>query len=202
MGSRSTGLSPVHMQFANAWGDDQLLSFVTRWGPLWGDVEAKREGTLPVRQHWEPLRREQKLFSNATRLLAELGKRRPDVRLAAECVAKMAEHRRMFPLYEDRILEGFALLAAKEAEKLPWITFGIADRHLSESHPRNEIIRFANLGLCHLLDRYPPILVPHNGRVDQLPKHRPEGILPTLYFMLREDYMLGRQAQDARSFSS
>jgi hypothetical protein len=193
-GFYGTGVLPVHMQFANALEEDDLIGFVKRWGPIWGSVEARRPGTLSVVQRLVPLRREQKLFASAAGLMAELGENRPDVRVAADYMASMAEYRSIpETFYQDRTLEGYARLAAEEVQKLPWINFGISDKHLAESHPRKQIIHYAHLSLCHLLDRYSTILVPHQGRVDQLPQHRPEGILPVLYFMLREDYTLGRE---------
>lgn len=43
--------------------------------------------------------------------------------------------------------------------------------------------------ICELLKRFPPVLTFFAHRGGELPQHRREGILPALYFMLRQDYM-------------
>jgi hypothetical protein len=67
----------------------------------------------------------------------------------------------------------------------------------SRSHIANEyslnIYRWANHLLCHIFNLFPPYLCHVNGIVHEMPKVKPSGIRPALYYMLRREYMKPRE---------
>ena len=192
-GFYSAGILPPHIQFANARDEDDLIRFVQDWGPVWGRIEGKETNKLSVLQFLEPLRREHRFFSNAAKLLAELGKDHPNVRNIAQQIATMAESRKaVWSGRSDPTLAAYSSLARKRLDELHLLILK-PDEDLPSSHPRKRIIYYGHETLCYVLNRFPPVLVPDEGKVVELPQHQSEGIRPALYFMLREDYLRARK---------
>src|SRR6516164_4444428 len=75
-GEKRTGRRPPHVQFANANDDASRVKFVSRFGPVWGDMSAHLpsatdvETFVRVRESLLGLRREQGLISAVIRLAA------------------------------------------------------------------------------------------------------------------------------------
>jgi hypothetical protein len=93
---------PIHLQFANARSEDELLNFVAKHGPVHGRLESKRrlnkeqnekpaKEDLVVREDLNNLIREQRLFRAAVLLLKELRGKRQDRAVIRRLVSQIRE---------------------------------------------------------------------------------------------------------------
>jgi hypothetical protein len=84
--TKRSGLNAPHIRFANAETDQQLITFVKRFGPIWAELIAEEESDFAeedthcsvllraAKQSLEALHREQRTYAAALDLLAELDK--------------------------------------------------------------------------------------------------------------------------------
>jgi hypothetical protein len=84
--TKRSGLNAPHIRFANAKTDQQLITFVKRFGPIWAGLIAEEESDFAgedthcfvlfraAKQSLEALHREQRTYAAALDLLAELDK--------------------------------------------------------------------------------------------------------------------------------
>jgi hypothetical protein len=195
-------------QFADAADDEKLLAFVSEFGPVWGEVRSSREDpdgteTLTVVQDLKTLRREQQVFSNAVELLRQVNRNsHADVKAIVTALATISQ-----PQERSNSI-ALQLLPTQVAERLRGIrpltvgtsmgeiiasfaTIGIFEL-LQEKPDRQKIIECAHGVLCHLFNRYYPLLIPYQGQTVELPCIAAEGIRQALYFKLRLDYQAQR----------
>ena len=64
--------------------------------------------------------------------------------------------------------------------------------HIDKDYSLNNY-RWANYLLCHIFNLFPPRLDQVNGIVHEMPKLKPSGIRPILYYMLRLEYLSPRE---------
>jgi len=189
---------PPHVSFANATTDAKLIEFVRRWGPVDGDskviigsspsdkvldVVATREirtrlsvsvrmraMVLEVIQDLAELRREQKLFASAARLIAECQTKKPNA-------DEVFEHYSQLPESEDR--KHFFRVIESVSHRGGSLASAACQR--------------AQVALCYLLDRFPASLQLTKRGAVELPLLETKGIKSILYFFLRLEYLqLGR----------
>jgi hypothetical protein len=184
---------PPHIEFALATRRAAQIKFVAKFGPVWGVVR-QVEPTILVEQDITALETEQATFQTATELVGHLQAANRDIRrivlsfleLAVQNRIGLPEepgHRAMFQSFIERTgTQGSRVLSEPKWESeeglLPW------DHSLDPFYEQ-----YAHWTLCRLFNRFPPTLIFFDGRPAELPPHRPEGILPVLYFMLRSDYL-------------
>ena len=185
---------PPHIKFANATTDAKLVEFVRRWGPVDGDskviigsspsdkvldVVATREirtrlsvsvrtraMELEVIQDLAELRREQKLFASAARLIAEIQTKKPNA-------DEVFEHYSQLPESEDR--KHFFRVIESVSHRGGSLSSAACQR--------------AQVALCHLLDRFPASLQLTKRGAVELPLLETQGIKSILYFFLRLEYL-------------
>jgi hypothetical protein len=78
----------------------------------------------------------------------------------------------------------------------PWTWSMLAVRELIEAsaNAKQNILQYGHHAFCQLLNNFPPALVPALGRQPiELPKIKREGIIDSLYYKLRLDYLAQRQ---------
>ena len=190
--SKKRGALPPHLQFATAVRLKEQIDFVRRFGPVWGTVRQKGVPIL-VEQRLERLEEEQRVFALAARLLVELRKNKAAVpgRLLELVVGLHIENRFLSVLFEAGY-EDMLGVAIKRAGVPKVQIFGDPNMPLTRhDHLLTEqlSLHLAHWTLCELLNRFPPFLLFVFGQRAELPRHRPEGILPMLYYMLRRDYL-------------
>jgi hypothetical protein len=182
---------PPHVVFANAITDAKMIDFMRKWGPIHGyptvtisdglqvvsDTSkshlymiATPPVVLEVKQTLAQLRSEQKIFSGAARLIAEIQSKRPDAQ-------------RVFDHY-SRLPESF--------ERDFFFNVVESTRHGRSS---SDVACYqAEVALCNLLDRFPAQITPTRWGPVELPpldKKRAcgQGIRQVLYFLLRLEYL-------------
>jgi hypothetical protein len=193
---------PPHVSFANATTDAKLIEFVRRWGPVDGDskiiigsspsdevldvvltreirtslfVSARMPAmVLEVIQDLAELRREQKLFASAARLIAEIQTKKPNA-------DEVFEHYSRLPESEDR--KHFFRVIESVSHRGGSLASAACQR--------------AQVALCYLLDRFPARLQLTKLGPVELPPLDTEfigwGIKSVLYFFLRLEYLqIGR----------
>ena len=184
---------PPHVEFANATTDAKLVEFVRKWGPVDGYSclvfgGSSRDAVLdtfdtgiPKRLHMTvttsafeikvtqslaELRSEQKIFSGAARLIAEIQKEKPNADLVFDHYSQLpeSEERELFSrIIKSRIYRGRPLASAA--------------------------CQRAQVVLCHLLDRFPASLQLTKRGAVELPLLETRGIRGVLYFFLRLEYL-------------
>jgi hypothetical protein len=177
---------PPHVQFANATTDAKLIEFVKNWGPVDGSprvwmVEAvpiaqclspRHSDVFVMRQNLRKLRLEQKTFSSAARLIAEIQSGKPD---------------------PERIFKYHGQLP--NVINSTWKVFFNAASSLDpRQSPAHGACLLAQISLCTLLDQFPPRLFPTaTGPVEFLPMDPTgsigKGIKHVLYGFLRLEYL-------------
>jgi hypothetical protein len=204
---KRTGKSAPHIQFANCRSDEELIQFVERFGPVLGSGIRTHEdsGRIWVCQPLDSLRREWTIFAGAARLVSGLRSTAPiSASTVAEGLAEIAEGVGMAGIKtEIRTSHGF--------QESPWYGQSIAvdllpyiarEQPWSDNLPVSEHIRqlrghaarrYAQIALCQLLNAFSPRLVPVRKEISEYPPYENSGILPALYFMLRQDYMRGQE---------
>lgn len=165
---------PPHVAFANATTEAKLIEFVKIWGPVDGTPEvcfiegpsytSDRGWKLVVRQNLRRLRFEQRTFSGAARLVAEIQCHKPDPERIFNCLAQL----RIGP---KQSFSGFA-----------------RDRTLAD------VVEVAESGLCELLDQFPARLFPTTAGPVEFPPmdlrgSRGRGVKHILYGFLRLEYL-------------
>jgi hypothetical protein len=185
-------------QFADASDDEKLTAFVSCYGPVWGEtIKIEDEGatgsyTVTVEQNLEQLRREQKIFSAAVGLLAEVNKNgRADRQKVAELLVRLAypdqpAGKSIWGLnienFVGKTLEPLQLFAL-EATAPPW-TGKAADNQ--------KVIACAHAALCHQFNLHRPVLFRASEQPIELPEIATDGIREALYYTLRLDYLAQR----------
>lgn len=201
-------------QLADADDDDKLVAFVRRFGPIVGSVlseESDREfgtKTLTVREDLASLRHHQKVFSAATKLLAELNRNGlADSKAIVHAMMILCPAPRLY--LPQHLPDEIARLAAHASpgivsgEFYPWVWSMLAVRELihvgdgrAKVSPRakQHIREYGHHAFCQLLNAFPLVLFPALGdRPIELPKIKREGIIDSLYYKLRLDYLAQRQ---------
>jgi hypothetical protein len=168
-------------QFADADSDDKLTVFCGEFGPICGELlsikpEANLTFTLTVAQSMQNLRREQKRFAAAVRLLQQVNRNaKADCAVMREAIRGIRTDEGVFSMetYLDKL-----------------------EARLAQSSPEAKtaaILPLAHLTLCELLNEYPPKLVPLDGEVVELACTEDHGIRSALYDPLRRDYKAQRE---------
>jgi cytochrome bd-type quinol oxidase subunit 1 len=107
------------------------------------------------------------------------------------------ELRRLLPEIQDLFDSYPSGVLGKFGEPFKWenpvSTFCTRNHMKKESEYSLNIYRWANHLLCYIFNRFPPSLCHVNGWVYEMPKISPSGIRPTLYHMLRREYLKPRE---------
>ena len=172
---------PPHVAFANATTEAKLIEFVKTWGPVDGTPEvcfiegpsytSDRGLKLVVRQNLRRLRFEQRTFSGAARLVAEIQCDKPDPERIFNCLVQLqTEHKDSF----SRFARSLSLNS---------------DRTLADA-----ACEVAESDLCELLDRFPARLFPTTAGPVEFPPmdlrgSRGRGVKHVLYGFLRLEYL-------------
>ena len=194
-------------QFADATDDDKIIAFVKEFGPIAGRVlhdEVDSEfgtKTLTVREEVAQLSRHHKIFCAATDLLGELNRNgRADPKVIVNAMMTIYPAPKLF-LPQDLPTEIDNLTVPARPGTSPdvfnpWTWSMLAVRELIEdsTNARQRIVGYGHHALCQLLNCFPLSLVPADGRQPiELPKIKREGIIDSLYYKLRLDYLAQRQ---------
>ncbi len=177
------GATPPHLEFALAKGWADQLKFVRKYGPVWGEV-VEPLGRVVVEQPISVLRREQKIFGAVTEMVAEVSRAQDGdlKRLESLCLKLLAMGGFAPGDTHEAILDSIGHkqnLPRNIAPGSRWERQMITDFYTYHVHWM--------IGIA--LDRFPPSLTYFAGRPAELPPHSLKGVLPTLYFMLRKDYL-------------
>jgi hypothetical protein len=200
---KRTGKHSPHIQFANCRDDKELVRFVERFGPILGTFIKTHEehGWIVVSQPLDSLRREWTIFAGAARLVSDLrSSGAKSEATLAKGLAEIAEGVEMAGMkteirtsegFEERPWYGQSLvfdLVARIAREQQWSDSLPISEHIR--HLRgNDVRRYALIALCNLLNAFSPRLVPVRNEILEYPPYENSGILPALYFMLRQDYL-------------
>jgi hypothetical protein len=200
---RGGRLAP-HVQFANADSDEQLIKFVSRYGPVNGLRVALAGKTLPkgqltaitVTETLQRLRRERMIFVATIRLAnnlstgSDIGVANALGDLVSGCSQPVAE----WELSWDNEWHGQAFLL-----KLSHLARAVGCQVVV---PLDEIFRglkgesvreYGGYMLCLVLNSFPSMLIPATRGLIEMPFFKTTGILPALYFMLRRDCLLDQE---------
>jgi hypothetical protein len=176
------------LEFALVTRTKDQIAFVSKYGPVWGNVIKGEEQQIVVEQKLAFLAQEQRIFSIVASMVAEVRtEAKPDIQqLELLCGLLLSCGFDKFSPASDReaILDSM------------WDQQGIPKNFIPR--PRSIQLRrmaeqyftyHAHWMIGTALDRFPPQLTYFAGRPAELPAHRFEGVLPILYFMLRKDYL-------------
>jgi hypothetical protein len=194
--------------FADAATDAKLEKFCGDYGPTWGEVKSfSNEGatggrTVTVEQSLARLRRQQQIFRAAVEVLGELNGH-ADPRRLANSVGKIgyvvpADASKCPGPKPGKLLD----FGGKAPAQAPWPLSQITEFRLgwyavnaeqaAVAQNKQKVIDCAHGALCELLNDYAPILVPTSGQPVEMPRVSAQGILPALYYQLRQDYLAKR----------
>jgi hypothetical protein len=174
----ATGDAGVY-QFADATDDEKLVAYCQEFGPVWGEIRSRNHedngtDTLIVAQSMKQLRKEQRKFAATVRLLQQVNQ-----------PGKADRSAMMDAMYDLQIVDSSVLSTL-------WVLTGLSSAR-SSTEKAADLVPFAHLALCALLNDVPPKLAPLNGEVIELPHTRDEGIRDALYYPLRRDYLAQRE---------
>jgi hypothetical protein len=204
MGDGREGNDCPHLEFANASDFEKQVAFVKKYGPIQGVVQ-KKGPPLRVEQDLADLQRKQRVFARAAKVVAEIRenlqkKRTKKQRMqSAERLGRLAfdlETDADLPAPDDR--HAAMLNAVMKKEGISKTFEAMVDEFTEDYEGLDNTDRqiehhffeySAHWMLGRLLNLYQPSVTFFYGRAAELPDHRPEGILPILYFMLRRDYL-------------
>jgi hypothetical protein len=199
----------AHLVFANSMSAEDLTRFVERYGPVLAETdsveirppatEAKVVTTeLKAIQRWEVLRREQRTLRAALKLFEQIRLEKPNLEA-------------LFDAARDLVLGTSSWIAVCEQELStksgrPWQNSpswtwtakhqGRAQMLMNPLRPlgdRAAVKRAKAQGhelLCHLLNAFPVRMTQYRNVPLEMPSEDVSfGILPVLYFLLRNDYL-------------
>jgi hypothetical protein len=188
---RGGRLAP-HVQFANAETDKDLIEFVHKYGPVNGSRSprplAKDRTRIEVLESLQCLRRERVFFASALALKAAL---KTDIEgdIAKALVSMIHACSLPGPLEEQAFeLRWFEELFLRSKHD------GLRGKPLDLerficSLGGKRIREYGRYALCLILNSFPPIIVPVEGGLVELPPNEKAGILPALLFWLRRDWL-------------
>jgi hypothetical protein len=166
-------------QFADAHSSESQISFCREFGPIWGEVRSSRYEdngtyTVTVIQKRSELQEDQERFGAAVRLLQQINQNGKADRMAL--LSAMQNLGTLDP--------GVLGTAYFISEVLPL--------RKTNREKVADLLPFAHIALCGLLNDFPRKLFPLDGEVIELPDTRSEGIRDAIYYQLRLDYMAQR----------
>ena len=177
----------MHIAFANAEAEPELLDFMANYGPVNGKMLSGELYPVAISQHGfkhvtveqqiGKLRDAQGSIAAATRLVALLQLRKPisfnTVNPLCRRVAKSMGAENL-----DQELENQAdYVNSEEASKK---TIDLLAQ--TEASVARDLI-------CQFLDRFPPKLGTVNNRIVELPGYDETGVLPIICYLLRQDFL-------------
>jgi len=187
------GKNSAHIQFVNCGSIDELVDFVGKFGPVWGQVVHRRDnpdGTenLSVKQSLKALVQEHRQFWYAFELLLLLKRRRlcrANVEKLASLVVENPESDRLrtFRVSDNTLKQEFREGTVWKSDLGAW------DKKTPIDAMQPVLRALAHATLCQLFNRFPLTIVPFGNKPVEVPVHRAEGIRPMLYYMLRRDYL-------------
>ena len=205
IGEKRTGRRPPHVQFANAHDDSRLVQFVARFGPVWGDMTAHKpsrtqvETWVRVRESLNGLRRERALISSAMHLASlmideELGQPEMIAHVLAGIASALWMKGAEWEYEEGNFSKWYGIRLWNPIQAIAleggWPAGVPLNEFLLTLRGQRLKLRAASL-LCEVLNiaEFRPVLVPTIDGYAELPVHDRRGVLPALYFMLRQDIL-------------
>lgn len=171
----------MHLEFANADSESELLKFVGRYGPVNGTMSIGE--LFPVAVHSSAFKRVtveqpiQKLWeahsaiAPAARLIATLQSEKPTTfEMLYRLCSKLSPH---IGVSHETVSGSFKS--------------GVWSPQTMNAATKREVF-LAGDYLCHLLKQFPPSLEVVGRHGVELPHYDEGGILPTLYYLLRQDF--------------
>lgn len=140
------------------------------------------------------LRRERRVFATAVNLTVELSRGTDaDVLAIAEAFGEFerapgepgAEWETKGTGFVS-FSRGYKCYIQSIAQSAGW-TLGTPTDSFLRRMPGAVVRECGRRALCEIFNFFNPVLVPSGERIVELPPHKREGILPVLYFMLRQD---------------
>jgi hypothetical protein len=176
---------PPHVRFANADDDEGLMAFLGDFGPVavpfdLEHLRLEKASELRAREPLEALRREQRVFRALAEIIAVLSLKRP----AAKAIESIASN--VDTVATEWRNEPSESATREELHK--WRT--VMQYEFRDWTP----IHFGHFTVAAALNRFPKRIQAsrsQNGRwiTEELPEVDTTGIRPTLYSMLRDDYL-------------
>lgn len=171
----------IHIEFANADSDSELLDFVDRYGPVNGEfgfgelfptsVHSRAFKRIVVEQPIQKLREAHSAIVPAVRLVATLQSEKSTTFEALNRLCcLLAPH--IGVTHEADSGLNRSLLSRQTMNVFTEREMGIAAAYL-----------------CKLLDQFPPKLAKAGSHGVELPYYEDSGILPILYYLLRQDFL-------------
>jgi hypothetical protein len=209
---KRSGKRAPHIQFANSTDDDALIAFVGRFGPVQtkGKLWRSPNRTLTAYQDIQGLRRDRLIFSGATKILVASERGDVDARdvladglaeiLRGACQPGPTQEIHTEPTFRECPWYGYQILPFAKwlcrQEDFKAATDSLQPDTLVKEALRyiglSKLRRIAQIALSILLNCFPPHLTAVGSRMLELPTYDECGILPVLYFMLRQDCLRGR----------
>jgi hypothetical protein len=197
----------MHLDFANATDDAKICGFVARFGPVSASRLAnvktgERTESIDAVQDLAGLRRERRMFAGAVTLSSALsGRSKSDHQKLASGLAEISEAAHQTgPDFELRTTEGayrhwHGTRVIRHFQEFQLHHPGLSTLAESLGSYENalatlDVARLRDVSqkvLVELLNHFPTYVLSIGKAFMELPPHERSGVLPVLYFMLRQD---------------
>src|SRR5262249_28526091 len=193
-----------HVQFANATSDEKLVKFVKHFGPVWGNMPAhlpsntRIEPLVRVEEDLQGLRRERALIAAVMHLagilILDSAKERPTISQALSEIATALFMRGPNWEYQEPLPKWYGVqirnVLQDVAFEFDWPVDTPINQFLRTLNTHDLRIHGSRL-LCAVLNvpEFRPTTVFTANYFTELPRHDRKGVLPALYFMLRQDVL-------------
>jgi hypothetical protein len=192
--------APPHVQFANADTDEKLIEFVRQYGPLNG----KWKPSIPreVMESLTGLRRERLVVTSALRLMIGLTGEGDDSTITAglgDLIHASLQTAPDWGIEHPKKWHGYeCYLAVSTRAREDGDEFD-AGRDRLENFVRGlsgkRVREYGWLALAVVLNQFPPLLFPTKQGLMEMPEWNRNGVIPALFYMVRQDCLRGNQIQ-------
>ena len=178
----------IHLEFINAWSDSSLLAFIRKWGPITAPYFRHIDGSKIAVESFRQIRSLQAVLAASIRLFRISCQDSPATAAALEAmnhvIATMQIARQDAEFAGDSAI-GLMIdceVISGEARK----------RQQRSNLTDNDLRELCHDILCAICNRYPSVLIATKEGVLDAPAAQ-HGLLPLLFFLLREDLVRGRK---------
>jgi hypothetical protein len=195
IGQQRVGKEPPDIRFANATSDDELISFVRRFGPVVAKVvqdtrlsaelgEPRLPARLIAHQDLEELRSEQLIYRSALGLVMQLNERKFEYDVAQQQIKTIAANIGDWPRQWEREksrrrAEPTWELSAQSLKRIQQRSSGRPDQLLPATLD-------ARIVICELLNSFRSMIFPNPLEMHSSIKF---GVRPLLYSLLRRQFL-------------